>query len=189
LTILPNLHYTVCQQSSVGKADGVDEMLTHAMYATILDMHVEVDQSGKIEDTATDTVLAFSNGKSYAICIPAQVKRECLLTLRTVKGSGKRLYWRLFAVGLFLLLKGHSQQLSLVTIDIEYIGHMHKIKQHVLNLFAQAGKPMDPDRLRFGLIHRGGRVPAAHDKAYRVHKGVEKADMVMTINGLLKYIH
>lgn len=38
-------------------------------------MQIEIDQSGKIEDTRKDTVLAFSNGKNYSILIPAEVKR------------------------------------------------------------------------------------------------------------------
>lgn len=45
-------------------------------------MRVEVDQSGKIGDTKVPTVLAFSNGRSFAVLIPAIVKRECLKRLR-----------------------------------------------------------------------------------------------------------
>lgn len=41
-------------------------------------MEIEVDQSVKIEDTAGDTVLAFSNDVQRAIVIPAAVKREAL---------------------------------------------------------------------------------------------------------------
>ena len=36
---------------------------------------VEVDQSGKIKDPGADTVLAFSNGLSRAIRMPASAKR------------------------------------------------------------------------------------------------------------------
>ena len=46
-------------------------------------MHVvDVDQSGKFENTQMDTVLAFSNAIHYAILIPAQVKRDCIAVLR-----------------------------------------------------------------------------------------------------------
>ena len=41
------------------------------------DMHVEVDQSNKIEQSGP-TVLAFANGNSSAIVIPSIVKNECL---------------------------------------------------------------------------------------------------------------
>jgi len=45
-------------------------------------MHVEVDQSGKIGDTGIATVLAFSDTESYAILIPAKVKKTCIQELR-----------------------------------------------------------------------------------------------------------
>jgi hypothetical protein len=45
-------------------------------------LDIEVDQSGKIEDTRVDTVIAFSNGLSGTILIPAVVKRVCIRALR-----------------------------------------------------------------------------------------------------------
>ncbi|MFQ5855819.1 MAG: hypothetical protein ACE5LU_09280 [Anaerolineae bacterium] len=101
-------------------------------------MHVEVDQSGKIGDTKVPTVLAFSNADSYAILIPAIVKRACLQELRQRGKSGTTLYMQLFATGLYLLLKDHIQDLPLVAIDIEYSGHNAMIKQHLLNLLWRA---------------------------------------------------
>ena len=75
-------------------------------------MKVEIDQSGKIGDTKVPTVLAFSNGKRSAILIPATVKRECLLSLREQGIAGKTIYMKLFAVGLYLLLKDHIHRFS-----------------------------------------------------------------------------
>jgi hypothetical protein len=45
-------------------------------------MRIEVDQSGKIENTRVDTVLTFADGESRAILVPAAVKRACLMALR-----------------------------------------------------------------------------------------------------------
>jgi len=45
-------------------------------------MHVEVDQSGKVENTRVDTVLAFSNGMNHAILVSAKVKRIVTKQLR-----------------------------------------------------------------------------------------------------------
>ena len=39
-------------------------------------MNIEIDQSGKVEETQHDTILAFSNGKSKAVSISARTKRK-----------------------------------------------------------------------------------------------------------------
>jgi hypothetical protein len=147
---------------------------------------IEVDQSGKIEDTATDTVLAFSNGKSYAVLIPATTKRACIQQLRRRGKSGKSLYWRLFTKALFLLLKDHMADLITVTIDDEYTGHSAPIKQELLRLLWGAGVAIDPGQIRFGLIQQGKQGnPPAHEKAYSVHRGNEKPDRVLTVGELI----
>lgn len=147
---------------------------------------VEVDQSGKIEDTATSTVLAFANGHSYAILIPATVKRSCLHTLRQRGKTGKSLYRRLFTKALFLLLKDHITEIVVVTVDEEYTGYSAQIKQELLRLLWASGLTVDPNQIRFGLIQRGRRDnPPAHNKAYAVHRGNEKPDRVITVGELL----
>jgi len=55
-------------------------------------MRVEVDQSGKIGDTRVPTVLAFSDGNTYAIVIPAKVKRKCVHRLRRRGEAGTTLW-------------------------------------------------------------------------------------------------
>jgi len=144
---------------------------------------VEVDQSGKIEDTATDTVLAFSDGESFAILIPARVKRRCLRELRRRGRRGKSIYWLLFATGLFLLLKDHVQKFSLVIIDVEYTGHGPTVKGHLLNLLRRAGLPADPYLIQF---RRVGRRSPAHDRAYHTHRGDVKPDRVVGAEEILR---
>lgn len=151
-------------------------------------MHIEVDQSGKIGDTKVPTVLAFANSESYAILIPATVKRDSLRALRQHGKSGTTLYVELFAIGLYLLLKDHIQKVTLVTIDIEYPGHSDKIKGRVLHLLQRAGISIEADRIRFDLIHKGGKKPRAHDKAYYTYRGEMKPDRVVTLNELLREV-
>jgi hypothetical protein len=148
-------------------------------------MQIEVDQSGKLGDTRVPTVLAFSNATSYAILIPATVKRVCLQELRRQGQTGTTLYLRLFAVGLFLLLKDHVQNFTQVTIDVEYPGHNDKIKEYLLALFRRAGLSVEKDTFRFDRIHRGSKKPAAHDKAYYTFQGKMKPDKVITLEELL----
>ena len=149
-------------------------------------MHIEVDQSGKIEDTATDTVLAFSNAEDFAILIPAEVKRACIQELRRRGRRGKSLYRRVFVVGLFLLLKDHIQMCSLVTIDVEYTGQNAMIKGQLLNLLRGAGISVETERIRFDLIHRRRKRPPVHDKAYNTHRGKQKPDRVIALRDLLR---
>ena len=60
-------------------------------------MHIEVDQSGKIEKMNVDTVLAFSDGKRAAVLIPAEVKRVCLQGLRRGGRRKTTIVLRIFA--------------------------------------------------------------------------------------------
>jgi len=85
-------------------------------------LHIEVDQSGKIEKMNVDTVLAFSDGKSAAVLIPAAVKRVCLQALRWEGRPKMSITLRIFAVGLFFLLQDVLEEVTLVTIDQEYPG-------------------------------------------------------------------
>ncbi len=148
-------------------------------------MHVEVDQSGKIGDTKVPTVLAFADTESFAILIPATVKRDCLQALRQLGKSGTTLYLDLFAIGLYLLLRDHIRKFTLVTIDIEYPGHENKIKEHLLNLLVRAGVSVEADRIRFDRIHVGGKKPRAHDKAYYTYHGEQRPDRVITLEEIL----
>jgi len=131
-------------------------------------VRVEVDQSGKIEDTRIDTVLAFSNDICHAILIPAKVKRACIHVLRTRGRGGPTLYPRLFSTALFLLLKGHWQVLELVIVDVEYQSKDRQIKQHLLNLLRRAGLNADGGRVIF---RRVGKRSSAHRVAIQTLRG------------------
>lgn len=153
-------------------------------------MHIEVDQSGKIEKTNVDTVLAFSDGKSAAVLIPAEVKRVCLQALRR---GGKRkttIVIRIFAAGLFFLLKDVLEEVTLVTIDQEYPGWEGDIKGMLLRLIWASGKraetrAFEKERIAFRQV---GKKSPAHFKAYGVYKGFQKADRILTAEEILALI-
>jgi hypothetical protein len=148
-------------------------------------LHIEVDQSGKIEKTNVDTVLAFSDGKSAAVLIPAEVKRVCLQALRRVDRRKTTIMLRIFAAGLFLLLQDVLEEITLVTIDQEYPGREGDIKGMLLRLIWASGKGFEKERIVF---HRVGKKSAAHFKAYGVHKGFRKADRIFTAEDILALI-
>jgi hypothetical protein len=145
-------------------------------------MRVEIDQSGRFEYTQQDTVLAFANGLSHSILISARTKRACIEKMRTKGIKPPRLQALLFSTALFLMLRNHSRQISLITIDREYYGNERVIKGHLVNLFERAGTPIDPDIIRFDLI---GRRSPAHQVAIETFRGKRKPNRVVSDAELL----
>lgn len=145
-------------------------------------MKVEVDQSGKIGDTRVPTALAFSNGWNHAILIPATVKRKCLEILRKHGRSGRFMYSKLFAVGLYLLLKDHISRLTEIVIDMEYPGWSADIKLYLLNMLRRKGVEFDSNRIRF---HSIGKKSNAHARAIAVYKKAENANKTITVDEIL----
>lgn len=89
---------------------------------------VETDQSSKMENLATSTVLALSNDVQRATRIPAAVKRSLVRYLRE-KGKPKtRTAILLFSAALFLLLRDVLECVDQIVIDVEYEGYGDEIK-------------------------------------------------------------
>jgi hypothetical protein len=42
-------------------------------------MHIEVDQSGKIEQLSRESVITFSNINQYSVLIPKKVKQQVII--------------------------------------------------------------------------------------------------------------
>ncbi len=85
-------------------------------------MNVEVDQSGKIGNTSEDTVVAFSNDISFAVLIPRKAKQDYVKRLRAKGVSLEMIYFRLFSVALYFLLRRHVKPTTYILVDIEYPG-------------------------------------------------------------------
>ena len=145
-------------------------------------MYIEVDQSIKVEYTSQDTILAFANGESYAIRIPAKVKKSCLTYLRQQKVGPPRRQIRIFTAGLFFLLKNHINHVTAVTIDREYMGHDHRIKDSLLNRFRRAGYQVSPHKIQFGHI---GKQSSAHVVAIETYRKKRKPDYTVTEEEML----
>ncbi|GAB4462602.1 MAG: hypothetical protein Kow00120_29380 [Anaerolineae bacterium] len=143
-------------------------------------MHtVEVDQSGRVDETNRATVLALADGMAYSVAISAGDKRECIQALRG-RRWGKdptTLYVLLFATLLYLLLREHAGKLDRVIIDTEYPGHEAIIKGHVLNLFQRSGVRVDPMIFSFQQV---GKKSPAHALGARVFRGKAAPDRRLT---------
>lgn len=136
-------------------------------------MRVEVDQSGKIEKTNKDTVIAFSNKTSRAIVIPAKVKRQLQEVFRS-RGKPRLFVYRTFASGVFLLIERHLHQIKDLVVDTEYKGHEKQIKEIILELIRRSNLP-EPNIY----FQRIGDKPKVHYAAHDVFTKKKKADVTI----------
>jgi hypothetical protein len=155
-----------------------------ALLAIIIDMRVEIDQSGKIGEKGP-TALALSNDMDYKILIPARVKRECIEAARAHNKTGRVFYLQLFSIALFLLLRDHIGKCTLVVIDREYRSKDNAIKGFLLNLLQRDGQEVDPDTIIFENI---GRRSNAHKKAKATYRGRLAPDRVVQAGEILEQL-
>ncbi len=138
-----------------------------------------VDQSGKIEQTNKDTVLAFANGHKRAILIPRKLKRKIQEVFRRHGFTNLFIYF-LFSVGLYYLLEVLKNRYE-VTIDTEYPGKEKIIKDFLRPLLEKNNRA--EHNLRFARI---GNRPSAHYAAKDVFDRKIKADRVLTLEDFVK---
>lgn len=147
-------------------------------------MDIEVDQSGKIEDTHADTVIAFSNSASGAVLIPAVVKRACIRTLRERDWRSQTFVFKIFAAALFVLIQPHIAKIERIVIDIEYPERMGD-KGVLLKLIQRARRDFTRKQIVFRLI---GKQSPAHKKAIGVYRGHALPDRILSTNEVLRVI-
>lgn len=144
-------------------------------------MHIEIDQSGKIEQLNMDTYIAFSNHEQYCVKLPKKVKQEIVYECRQ---KVKQLIPKLFAVCIFYCIKGYLSTKQLVTVDMEYPGWEAFIKRELVRILQQHA-PFDKDIIRFGSITKSSR---AHKLALRTFRGEEKPNKILTKEEVMKWL-
>lgn len=143
-------------------------------------MKVEIDQSGKIEDTSKNTVLAFSNKIWSAIVIPAKVKRQMQEIFRR-RGKPRIFVLRTFSAGVVLLIKDYQKQITDVQIDTEYSGHEAVIKDIIVQMLREQN--VSEPNIYFGRI---GKKSMAHHRAYAVALGKLEPERKVGLDELVK---
>lgn len=147
-------------------------------------MQVEVDQSGKVEQTNKVTVLAFANGVERSILISASQKRKVLAVLkkRRPQWSTRLTIVYVFSVLVYLLVKDHMEKLSLIIIDKEYPGHEAVIKNRILTLCRRRGIVIHKDQIVFANI---GKKSPAHKLAWKAYNRLVDPDQVLSAHDVL----
>lgn len=129
-------------------------------------MNIEIDQSGKLEQLDTDTIISFSNDKNGIIYIKAGTKRKVIQRLRTTLIPRKELYPILFAILIFLLINSLNEQFNII-IDEEYTGKDEVIKETLNKLLLKRFK--DKWQVLIGFSQIGKHSPA-HILAWKTHR-------------------
>lgn len=132
-------------------------------------MKIEIDLSGKVEDTAKDTVLAFCNGFSFTICLSSSTKKRLQNEFR-LQGKGRLYVYKTFTALIVLLLEPYLTKIQQVYIDIEYFGKNDLLKDMIINYLQKLN-------LTIPEIHfqRIGNAPKVHYIAYNTFLGKTSA--------------
>jgi len=144
-------------------------------------MNYQIDQSGKIEQTNKDTVIAYSNSTKRAVLIPRKLKRLVQEVFR-LHGFTRLFIYYLFSVGIYYLLKDLKKE-SEVIIDTEYPGREKLIGGLVNSLLEKNFKAAH--NISFARI---GNTPPAHYADKDVFDKKKKPDQTLTLEDIIKAI-
>lgn len=144
-------------------------------------MRIEIDQSGKIEDTNRPTVISYSNSKMKTLIILSKDKKLIQKLFRQA-GRPKIFVYRTFAVLIFLLLKDDIKNKDQIIIDKEYIGYEKLIKRFILELCQKFDLKIEPDSIHFKEIGKKSNAHKIAINSYRTKKG----DIKITLNDYLR---
>lgn len=126
-------------------------------------MVVEVDQSGRVEDLAMGTAVAFSNGSNGAVYISAGEKRQIVYLLKRNPHYSLNFAALFFAILVFIVLE--NKEFPKIVIDEEYSGKEEFIKDVIVKYCKRFGGKAPS--VNFGNI---GKLAPAHRLAWKVHK-------------------
>lgn len=121
-------------------------------------VQAEIDQSGRVEDLTSGTVIAFSNSQNGTIFISAGNKREVVQFLKSHPLYFPNFAPLFFTLLVFLLVR--NEQLQSIRIDEEYTGKEEYIVETLEKLFRNFTIPCP--RLVFARI---GKHSPAHELA------------------------
>lgn len=146
-------------------------------------MKYHIDQSGKIENTEKDTVLALSNDIKYTVLLPAKTKRTLQSILRKENRPGMFVYL-VFSSLLFILLKSVYPK-SKVIVDREYPGKESLIKV-LIGRIIQGSKNKGKLDFEFGSAGKSSNV---HGLAHKTFKGKSKPDKTIKLEEIIKLVY
>lgn len=118
-------------------------------------MHIEVDMSGKIEQTNEDTVVVFRNDEQYSVLLKKKIKVEILTKYRN---KYRDIHYRLFAILIYYCIRNYLSKVRSITIDIEYEGREEDIKRNLLRVIWKDAPDFDKKLIKFSRIGKHAKI-------------------------------
>lgn len=145
-------------------------------------MAYQIDQSGKIEQTSINTVVALVNSKRFSIVLRKKDKRILEETFKRI-GKAKGYAYVVFAALLAVLLKLSGIK-NRVVVDREYMGHENTIRERTLHFLKSLGSKSELV-IDFGHV---GKLSKAHNLAAKVGSKKVKPDKVVALEEVLELV-
>jgi len=144
-------------------------------------MRIEVDQSGKIEQTDMDTIIAFSNRHQYAVLLPKEVKRRLIGRYR----KERQIILKIFVACVYHCIKNYIHEIEFIVIDKEYEGKDDYIKSILLSFIRKEYPKFDKQLIKFSNVTKRSK---AHEYAANIKRGYSKPQMTLSEHDIEKMI-
>jgi len=142
----------------------------------------QIDQSGKVEQTQIDTIVALANGTDGSVLCKTQTKRILQEVFRRQKRA-KLFPYLTFAALVAILIKICAPKRKVI-IDTEYYGHNNLIRERIIAYLRLLGQQnMMP--IEFGYV---GKNSPAHTLAAHVGNKKRKPTKKVTLEEILKLL-
>lgn len=145
-------------------------------------MRIEIDQSWKIENTNKDSVLAFSDGISSSVLIPAKDKKLLQKFFRDA-GKPEMFVYHTFAILAYYLVRDYLDKIDTIVFDREYPSKDALIKDLFLQLIRRHRPDFDKNGIWFEELKKKSN---AHWEAYWVFKGTKEPAKIITYQMVLR---
>ena len=135
-------------------------------------MKIEIDQSGRIEYTSTQTVIGDSLGNSIFI---KSIDKQYLQQIYRSIGRPQLFVFDVFSIMVsFVMAKTYSNE-NIYIIDREYYGHEAVLRGLIMKNLHKQNIPIKKYQVDFGLI---GKKSKAHETVYTRYTLKKKGNII-----------
>ena len=144
-------------------------------------MKIEIDMSGKIEQTQLDTVIGLSNNIQFSVILSKRAKRSLQLLFRKQNKIATFPYF-IFAVCTAILLALANPK-HRITIDREYEGHEGLIKSWIMVCMGKLHR-----KVPYIVFEHIGKSSPAHKLCSDVVSKKKKATKIIKVEDLIELL-